>query len=63
MFCVAVTAACSDKTQEGKTFLQLKILYKSGAELKNLHVEMDLNQFYSFLHELEKAKHSLDYGG
>lgn len=57
-----MTAACSDKTQEGNTFLQLKITYKSGEEVENLHLEMGLNQFYTFLHELEQAKSLLEYG-
>lgn len=59
---ILVTAACSDKDQEGKTFLQLKITYKKGEEINNLHLEMGLNQFYTFLHELEKSKNVIEFG-
>ncbi|XP_046676472.1 COMM domain-containing protein 7-like isoform X2 [Homalodisca vitripennis] len=57
-----VTGASSDKSQEGKIFFQLKITYNTGEGLKDLPVEMDLNQFYMFLHELEKVKNVLEYG-
>lgn len=57
-----VTAASSEKSQVGKTFLQLKITVDTGNGLKNIHMEMSLSQFYAFLHELEKAKTSLQYG-
>lgn len=57
-----MTAACSDKDQEGKTFLQLKITYKHGEEINNLYLEMGLNQFYTFLHELEKSKSVIEFG-
>lgn len=57
-----MTAASSDKNEEGNTFLQMKITYTYGGELQNLHLEMGLNQFYTFLHELEKGKSLLEYG-
>lgn len=57
-----VTAASSEKSQVGKTFLLLKITIDSGNGLKNIHMEMSLSQFYAFLHELEKMKTSLQYG-
>lgn len=57
-----VTAASSEKSQVGKMFLQVKMTIHTGNGLKNIHMEMNLSQFYAFLHELEKAKTSLQYG-
>ena len=56
-----VTAATSDKDQVGRSFLQLKLVVDKGGETpENVHMELSLPQFYSFLHEMEKAKSSLE---
>jgi hypothetical protein len=58
----AVTAAGSNERQVGTTYLHVKlILDTGGGHTKNVYLEMSLPQFYAFLHELEKAKGSLDY--
>ncbi|XP_039280841.1 COMM domain-containing protein 7-like [Nilaparvata lugens] len=57
-----VTAACSNKEQVGKTFFYLKLNVESeDGSQRAVHMEMSLSQFYSFLHQLEKAKNSLDF--
>ncbi|CAM1327077.1 COMMD7 (predicted) [Pycnogonum litorale] len=57
-----VTAASSELNKVGNTFLQLKlIINKGGTENENVFMELSLPQFYSFLHEMEKAKASLEY--
>lgn len=57
-----VTAASSNERQVGTTYLHLKlVLDTGGGNTKNVYLEMSLPQFYAFLHELEKAKGSLDY--
>lgn len=57
----AVTAATSDESQVGHSFLQLKLVLDKGNEhYENVCLELTLPQFYSFLHEMEKAKSSLE---
>ncbi|KAG8231257.1 hypothetical protein J437_LFUL011111 [Ladona fulva] len=57
-----VTASSSEMKVVGTTYLHLKLLVESGnGTIKTLHFEMTLPQFYSFLHELERAKSSLEY--
>ncbi|KAK3101610.1 hypothetical protein FSP39_004835 [Pinctada imbricata] len=55
-----VTAASSEMDKVGNTFLQLKLVINTGNGTKNTYMELTLPQFYSFLHEMEKAKASLE---
>ena len=56
-----VNAATSDSTQVGESFIQLKlVINKGGNKLENICMELTLPQFYAFLHEMEKAKASLE---
>ena len=54
-----VTASSSELNQVGTTFLQLKLVL--GEEKKPVFLELSLPQFYDFLHQMEKAKSSLDF--
>ncbi|KAK7102067.1 COMM domain-containing protein 7-like [Littorina saxatilis] len=56
-----VTASSSELDRVGNTFLQLKLVINTGNGTKNVYMELSLPQFYSFLHEMEKAKASLEY--
>ncbi|XP_073436810.1 COMM domain-containing protein 7 isoform X1 [Dendrobates tinctorius] len=56
-----VTAASSELEKAGTIFLQLKMIVKKGNQLEPVYVELTLPQFYSFLHEMERAKSSLEY--
>ncbi|KAH3816101.1 hypothetical protein DPMN_117609 [Dreissena polymorpha] len=56
-----VTAASSELDKVGNTFLQLKLVINTGNGVSNSYMELTLPQFYSFLHEMEKAKASLEY--
>ncbi|KAL3851798.1 hypothetical protein ACJMK2_015506 [Sinanodonta woodiana] len=56
-----VTAASSELDKVGNTFLQLKLVINTGNGTSNIYMELTLPQFYSFLHEMEKAKASLEY--
>ncbi|XP_055958536.1 COMM domain-containing protein 7 isoform X2 [Patella vulgata] len=56
-----VTASSSELDKVGNTFLQLKMVINTGNGTKNTYMELSLPQFYSFLHEMEKAKASLEY--
>ncbi|CAL1539039.1 unnamed protein product [Lymnaea stagnalis] len=58
-----VTASSSELDKVGNTFLQLKLVINTGNGTKNVYLELTLPQFYSFLHEMEKAKASLEYLG
>ncbi|XP_068120259.1 COMM domain-containing protein 7 [Hyperolius riggenbachi] len=55
-----VTAASSELEKAGSIFLQLKMIVKRGNQLEPVYVELTLPQFYSFLHEMERAKSSLE---
>ncbi|EDV25799.1 COMM domain-containing protein 7 [Trichoplax sp. H2] len=56
-----VTAASNDLEKAGSTFLQLKLVINKGDSNQDVYMELSLPQFYSFLHEMEKAKATLDY--
>ncbi|XP_072270346.1 COMM domain-containing protein 7 [Pyxicephalus adspersus] len=55
-----VTAASSELEKAGSIFLQLKMVIRKGSQLEPVYVELTLPQFYSFLHEMERAKNSLE---
>ena len=55
-----VTASSDDAAQIGSTFLQLKLVLNKGSGLESHYMELTLPQFYEFIHEMEKAKASLD---
>uniref|UniRef100_H0Z7T1 COMM domain containing 7 n=1 Tax=Taeniopygia guttata TaxID=59729 RepID=H0Z7T1_TAEGU len=55
-----VTAGSSELEKVGSIFLQLKLVVKKGSQLENVYVELTLPQFYSFLHEMERVKTSLE---
>lgn len=56
-----VTAGTSDKNQVGHSFLQLKLIIDKGNnETEAVCMELTLPQFYSFLHEMEKARADLE---
>ena len=57
-----VTASTSEKDKVGTSYLHLKFsIQDDNSQVKTVYLEMSLPQFYSFLHELEKAKTSLDF--
>ena len=56
-----VTAGTSDLKVVGNTFLQLKLVVDRGGKCEDVYMEMTLPQFYSFLHEMERAKSTLEY--
>jgi len=58
-----VTASSSELDKVGNTFLQMKLVINTGNGMKNVFLELTLPQFYSFLHEMEKAKASLEFLG
>ncbi|XP_017890361.1 COMM domain-containing protein 7-like [Ceratina calcarata] len=55
-----VTAASNESDNMGKSFLQLKLNLEENGKIQNVFVEMTINEFYKFLHALEKAKCNLD---
>ncbi|XP_041080088.1 COMM domain-containing protein 7 isoform X2 [Polyodon spathula] len=55
-----VTAGSSELQKVGSIFLQLKLVVRKGNTTENIFMELTLPQFYSFLHEMERAKASLD---
>lgn len=56
-----VTAASSEVDKVGNTFLQLKLVINNGTGTSNVYMELTLPQFYSFLHEMSKARASLEF--
>lgn len=56
-----VTAASSEIKKLGNSFLQLKLVVSKGNDTtEDIFMEMSLPQFYTFLHEMERAKTNLD---
>ncbi|KAM4652616.1 microtubule-associated protein RP/EB family member 1-like [Discoglossus pictus] len=55
-----VTAASSELEKAGSIFLQMKMIIKKDHVPEAVYVELTLPQFYSFLHEMERAKSSLE---
>ncbi|XP_043946307.1 COMM domain-containing protein 7 [Protopterus annectens] len=55
-----VTVGSSELQKVGNIFLQLKLVVKKGHGTENVYMELTLPQFYNFLHELERAKTSLE---
>ncbi|KAG2385459.1 hypothetical protein C9374_003274 [Naegleria lovaniensis] len=55
-----VTASSSELNEVGSTFLQLKLTIDDGGK-RDVFVEMTLQQFYDFLHEMEKAQSSIEF--
>ncbi|XP_067944955.1 COMM domain-containing protein 7-like [Watersipora subatra] len=57
-----VAAASSELDRLGSTFVQLKLKVSNpDGSIENLNMELSLSQFYNLMHQLEKAKASLDY--
>ena len=56
-----VTAGSSDLKVLGQTFLQLKMVVDRGGVKEDVFMELTLPQFYSFLHEMERAKSTLEF--
>ncbi|KAM4692020.1 COMM domain-containing protein 7 [Rhinophrynus dorsalis] len=56
-----VSAASSELEKAGSIFLQLKMVIKRGSVSEPVYMELTLPQFYSFLHEMERAKSALDF--
>lgn len=57
-----VTAASSELNTVGNTFIQMKLVVnKGGNKTENVYMELSLPEFYSFLHEMERAKASLEH--
>ncbi|KAI4892931.1 hypothetical protein NFI96_014183 [Prochilodus magdalenae] len=55
-----VTVGTSELQKAGNIFLQLKLVVRKGNSTENVYMELTLPQFYNFLHEMERAKASMD---
>ncbi|XP_063104594.1 COMM domain-containing protein 7 isoform X5 [Cavia porcellus] len=55
-----VTSGSSELEKVGSIFLQLKLVVKKGNQIENLYIELTLPQFYSFLHEMERVRASME---
>ncbi|XP_066480414.1 COMM domain-containing protein 7 [Tiliqua scincoides] len=55
-----VIAGSSELKKVGSIFLQLKLMVKQGNQIEPVYIELTLPQFYSFLHEMERVKTSLE---
>ncbi|KAJ8016339.1 hypothetical protein DPEC_G00006180 [Dallia pectoralis] len=55
-----VTVGTSELQKVGNIFLQLKLVIRNGNSTENVYMELTLPQFYNFLHEMERAKASMD---
>jgi len=56
-----VTAGSSEVNRVSHSFLQLKLVINTGNQIENIYMELSLPQFYTFMHEMEKAKASLEF--
>ncbi|XP_075882974.1 COMM domain-containing protein 7 [Nelusetta ayraudi] len=55
-----VTVGTSEVQKLGNIFLQLKLVVRKGNCTENVYMELTLPQFYNFLHEMERAKASME---
>nr|XP_057907220.1 COMM domain-containing protein 7 [Doryrhamphus excisus] len=55
-----VTVGTSEIQKVSNIFLQLKLVVRKGNSTENVYMELTLPQFYNFLHEMERAKASMD---
>uniref|UniRef100_A0A7N6BDN5 COMM domain-containing protein n=1 Tax=Anabas testudineus TaxID=64144 RepID=A0A7N6BDN5_ANATE len=55
-----VTVGTSEIYKVGNIFLQLKLVVRKGNSTENIYMELTLPQFYNFLHEMERAKASME---
>ncbi|XP_028438850.1 COMM domain-containing protein 7 isoform X2 [Perca flavescens] len=55
-----VTVGTSEVQKVGNIFLQLKLVVRKGNSTENIYMELTLPQFYNFLHEMERAKASME---
>uniref|UniRef100_A0A672HQS5 COMM domain containing 7 n=1 Tax=Salarias fasciatus TaxID=181472 RepID=A0A672HQS5_SALFA len=55
-----VTVGTSEVQKAGNIFLQLKLVVRRGSSTENVYMELTLPQFYNFLHEMERAKASME---
>ncbi|CAF96168.1 unnamed protein product, partial [Tetraodon nigroviridis] len=55
-----VTVGTSEVQKVGNIFVQLKLVVRKGNSTENIYMELTLPQFYSFLHEMERAKASME---
>ncbi|XP_042550400.1 COMM domain-containing protein 7 isoform X2 [Dipodomys spectabilis] len=55
-----VTSGSSELEKVGSIFLQLKLVVKKGNQTENVYIELTLPQFYSFLHEMERVRASME---
>ncbi|XP_032376149.1 COMM domain-containing protein 7 [Etheostoma spectabile] len=55
-----VTVGTSEVQKVGNIFLQLKLVVRKGNSTENVYMELTLPQFYNFLHEMERAKASME---
>ncbi|XP_075818694.1 COMM domain-containing protein 7 isoform X3 [Microtus pennsylvanicus] len=55
-----VTSGSSELEKVGSIFLQLKLVVKKGKQAENVYIELTLPQFYSFLHEMERVRASME---
>ncbi|KAB1262201.1 COMM domain-containing protein 7 [Camelus dromedarius] len=55
-----VTSGSSELEKVGSIFLQLKLVIKKGNKTENVYIELTLPQFYSFLHEMERVRTSME---
>lgn len=58
-----VTSGSSELEKVGSIFLQLKLVIKKGNQTESLYIELTLPQFYSFLHEMERVRASMECFG
>ncbi|XP_042897522.1 COMM domain-containing protein 7 isoform X2 [Parasteatoda tepidariorum] len=57
-----VTSASSQVNSIGNVYLQMKLEVDQGnGRTKSVFFELQLSEFYAFLHEMERARASLDY--
>ncbi|XP_056130365.1 COMM domain-containing protein 7 isoform X2 [Lampris incognitus] len=55
-----VTVGTSEIQRVSNIFLQLKLVLRKGNSTENVYMELTLPQFYNFLHEMERAKASME---
>nr|XP_020464865.1 COMM domain-containing protein 7 [Monopterus albus] len=55
-----VTVGTSEIQKVGSIFLQLKLVVRKGDSTENVYMELTLPQFYNFLHEMERARASME---
>eukprot|EP00123_Amoebidium_parasiticum_P010691 comp20252_c0_seq1/m.25332 comp20252_c0_seq1/g.25332 ORF comp20252_c0_seq1/g.25332 comp20252_c0_seq1/m.25332 type:complete len:203 (-) comp20252_c0_seq1:4-612(-) len=57
---LGIVAGTSEQHTDGNVFVQMRLAIERAGRVEHVLVELNLKQFYSLMHELERAKSTLE---